>query len=247
MRIGIISDIHANFVALETVLAKLKEVGATTRLWCLGDVVGYGPHPNECIDLLRTHEHICLPGNHDWGCIGRADPNMFNTEARFVLEWTAAHLNADNRDYLAALPEIVPMPDVPFTLVHASPRDPIWEYLLEPQAAAECFPLIDTPYCLVGHTHVPAVFRQAPGDETVKMVLPEPTETVRLGAARLIVNPGSVGQPRDHDPRAHYAVFDSDENTLQFGRIDYDIAATQDAMRALDFPRRLITRLDYGF
>ena len=247
MRIGIVSDIHANLAAFKTVLAKLNELGATERLWCLGDVVGYGPQPNECIELLREYEHVCLPGNHDWGAIGRADPNMFNAEARFALEWTAAHLTPDNKAYLAALPEILPMPDAPFTLVHASPRDPIWEYLLEPQAAAECFPLLDTPYCLVGHTHVPAVFRQSPNDEAVKLVLPELGETVRLGAARLIMNPGSVGQPRDHDSRAHFAVYDTAEQTILFERIDYPIDVTQAAMEALNFPRRLITRLDYGF
>jgi diadenosine tetraphosphatase ApaH/serine/threonine PP2A family protein phosphatase len=247
LRIGIVTDIHANLAAFETVLAQLKAQKATERLWCLGDVVGYGPFPNECLDLLREYEHICLPGNHDWGAIGRADPNLFNSDARFVLEWTAERLTPDNRAYLEALPEIVHMPDVPFTLVHASPRDHIWEYLLEPQEAAECFPFFETSYCLVGHTHVPAVFRQSPEDGTVKMILPEPNEMVRLSSPRLILNPGSVGQPRDHDPRAHYAIYDTDEHTLQFCRVDYPIAVTQGAMQALDFPRRLIARLDYGF
>ena len=247
MRIGIISDIHANLAALEVVLDKLDELGAADRLWCLGDVVGYGPYPNECLELLRTYEHVCLPGNHDWGAIGRADPELFNNEARFVLEWTAAHLSADNRAYLEALPEIVEMPDVPFTLVHASPRDPIWEYLLEPQEAAECFPLVNTPYCLVGHPHVPTIFRAAVGEYSVKMIMPEPDEIIRLAGARLIVNPGSVGQPRDQDPRAHYAFYDSEEGTLHLGRIGYPIEVTQAAMRDLNFPRRLISRLDYGF
>src|SRR5947209_18015706 len=113
VRIGIISDIHANLAAFEVVLAQLRELDAAERLWCRGDVVGYGPHPNECIDLLRTYEHVCLPGNHDWGAVGRADLALFNTEARAVLEWTIEHLTADNRAYLEGLPDILPMPDGP--------------------------------------------------------------------------------------------------------------------------------------
>ena len=245
MRIGIVSDIHGNLAAFETVIATLKDLTATERIWCLGDIVGYGPYPNECIDLLRTFAHVCLPGNHDWGAIGRADPNLFNTEARAVLTWTADHLTADNRAYLAGLPEILPMPDAPFTLVHASPRDPIWEYLLDPDAAAECFPLLHTPYCLIGHTHVPTVFRRGP-DEVVKMILPEPTEVVRLGPQPLILNPGSVGQPRDRDPRAHCAVYDDAEQTIEFHRVEYPIPITQARMRELGFPQRLVNRLDYG-
>ncbi|HUS14350.1 MAG TPA: metallophosphoesterase family protein [Chloroflexia bacterium] len=247
MRIGIISDIHANLVAFETVLAALRDAGATERIWCIGDMVGYGPHPNECLDLLRSHDHICVPGNHDYGLLGKTDIQNFNGDARFALEWTAGVLTADNRAYLDALPlRWLPDPER-FTVVHASPRDPIWEYLLDTGAAGECFPYFDTPYCLVGHTHVPVVFRQTQTDGPVKLAQPEPGEQVQLGQARLIMNPGSVGQPRDGNPQAAFAILDQEAGTLEFRRLDYAIATTQAAMRALNFPKRLISRLDYGF
>ena len=246
MRIGIISDIHANLPALETVLGALHEAGATERLWCIGDMVGYGPHPNECLDLLRSYDHICVPGNHDYGLLGKTDIANFNSDARAVLKWTGSVITADNRAYLEGLP-LRWAPDDQFTVVHASPRDPIWEYLLEAAAARECFPYFDTPYCLVGHTHVPVVFRQMEDKGPVKPILPEPGEQVRLGAARLILNPGSVGQPRDGNPHAAYAILDTEQAVFEFRRIPYPITTTQAAMRALDFPKRLIARLDYGF
>jgi predicted phosphodiesterase len=247
LRIGIVSDIHANLAAFETVLAALREAGATDRIWCIGDMVGYGPHPNECLDLLRGHDHICVPGNHDYGLLGKTDIQNFNADARFALEWTDGVLTAENRAYLEALPlRWLPDPER-FTVVLASPRDPIWEYLLDTTAASECFPFFDTPYCLVGHTHVPVVFRQVQADGPVKLAQPEPGEQVRLGEARLIINPGSVGQPRDGNPQAAFAILDQEAGTLEYRRIDYPIATTQVAMRALSFPKRLISRLDYGF
>ncbi len=246
MRIGIISDIHANLVAFETVINALRRANATERLWCIGDMVGYGPHPNECLDLLRSFDHICVPGNHDYGLLGKTDRENFNPDARFVLDWTAEQITAENRAYLDALP-VRWIPEERFTVVHASPRDPIWEYLLEPQAARECFPYFTSPYCFVGHTHVPAVFRQAEADGPVKLVRPEADEQVRFGPARLILNPGSVGQPRDGNPQAAYAILDLDAGTLAFHRIDYAIAQTQAVMRDLHFPKRLIARLEFGF
>jgi predicted phosphodiesterase len=246
VRIGIVSDIHSNLAAFETVLEALQKAGATERLWCIGDMVGYGPHPNECLDLLRSHDHICVPGNHDYGVIGKTERANFNADALFVLRWTDSVLTPDNRGYLEGLrPRWIP--DEEFTVVHASPRDPIWEYLLEAQAARECFPYFNTPYCFVGHTHVPVVFRQAGEDGPVKLIQPEPDEQVRLGESRLIINPGSVGQPRDGNPQAAYGILDTEQHTFEFHRLDYPIPVTQAAMRELNFPRRLISRLDYGF
>ncbi|HMA34682.1 MAG TPA: metallophosphoesterase family protein [Chloroflexia bacterium] len=247
MRIGIVSDIHANLAAFEIVLGALQQAGAIDRLWCIGDMVGYGPHPNECLDLLRSHDHICVPGNHDFGLLGKTPIQNFNADARFALDWTASVLTESHRTYLDQLPLRWLPDETLFTVVHASPRDPIWEYLLDTQAARESFPYFTTPYCLVGHTHVPVVFRQMQDGGPVKLVQPEPGEVVRLAEARLIINPGSVGQPRDGNPQAAYAIFDQEAGTLQFARIDYPIAVTQLAMRQLNFPKRLIARLEYGY
>jgi predicted phosphodiesterase len=245
MRIGIVADIHANLPAFVRVLSRLKELGATDTLWCLGDVVGYGPYPNECLDLLREYNHVCLPGNHDWGVIGRAERVLFNDAAGFVIDWTAKQLTPDNRAYLEALTPVLTPADQPFTLLHASPRDPIWEYIRDAHDATVCFPFFKTPYCLVGHTHVPAVFRQD-ADGIVHPSEPEADEALHPGPDRLIINPGSVGQPRNGDPRAHYAVLDTDENLLFFERVEYPLVLTQARMREYDFPLRLIHRLETG-
>ncbi|HUS16388.1 MAG TPA: metallophosphoesterase family protein [Chloroflexia bacterium] len=245
MRIGIVSDIHANLPAFVRVMTKLAEYGATAHLWCIGDVVGYGPHPNECLDLLREHEHLCVPGNHDWGTIGRTDPGLFNDIALWALNWTKARLSAGNHAYLEALPMTIPLRDQPFTLVHGSPRDPIWEYLVESEEAAPNFPLFTTPYCLVGHTHLPRIFRHH-ADGTVTARQPQAGELLPLGPDRLIINPGSVGQPRDGDPRAHYAVLDTTAGTILFDRVEYPVVLTQARMRDWGFPAGLIARLEIG-
>ncbi len=245
MRIGIIADIHANLPALETVLARLKADGADGWIWCLGDVVGYGPQPNECLDLLRTYDHICLPGNHEWGVLGRAERVLFNDDAGFVIDWTIAHLTPDNHTYLEKLPQTRNLPMAHFTLVHASPRDPIWEYVVEAHDAALCYPFFHTRYCLVGHTHLALAFRRA-ADGTVTRTEPEPGVSIPLDHERLILNPGSVGQPRNGDPRAHYAIYDTDADAIIYHRVEYPIAQTQARMRELHFPPRLVSRLEVG-
>jgi diadenosine tetraphosphatase ApaH/serine/threonine PP2A family protein phosphatase len=263
MRIGIISDIHGNYVALRTVL---EDMGTVDSLWCLGDLVGYGPQPNECVETVRGSANLCIPGNHDWGMLGRLDAEDFNRDARMVMEWTRKHISPENLEFLENLPVSMKAFGQCFTLVHASPRDPMWEYLLDLFDAAECFPRFSTRYCFVGHTHVPIVFRDAAG--VVKAAIPEPGELMRLnvwpkmeqideaGGERMIINPGSVGQPRDGDPRAAYMVLDIPDaaasanwdwlGTLTFHRIDYPIAETQSIMRSLGFPSRLVSRLEMG-
>ncbi len=263
MRIGIISDIHGNYVALHAVL---EQMGDIDSLWCLGDIVGYGPQPNECIDAIRLYPHLSIPGNHDWGMLGRLDAEMFNRDARTVLEWSRKNLTASNLAYMEALPVTMKAFGQCFTLVHASPRDPMWEYLLDLFDAAECFPLFSSRYCFVGHTHVPLIFRDMSG--VVKVAIPEPGEVMQLnvwpkvertdtsGGPRMIINPGSVGQPRDGDPRAAYMVLDIPDNatlagwdwtaTLTFERVEYPIEETQEIMRGLGFPPRLISRLELG-
>ncbi|MCI0396050.1 MAG: metallophosphatase family protein [Chloroflexi bacterium] len=243
MRLLIISDIHANLTAFETVLAHAQN--QWDFIWCLGDLVGYGPDPNECIELLRQYDHLSLSGNHDWAVLGRLDIYSFNADARAAIFWTQDTLKEENRLYLEELPPMVVRE--PFTLAHASPRHPVWEYILEPATAEANFDYFDTPYCLVGHTHNPIIFAQ--DDYGRAAIVPANySQPVELkGAPRLIINPGSVGQPRDSDPRAAYAILDTEKMTWEHRRIEYPIEKTQERMRHHNLPYRLIVRLEYGW
>jgi diadenosine tetraphosphatase ApaH/serine/threonine PP2A family protein phosphatase len=242
MRLLIISDIHANLTAFETVLADAK--GLWDKIWCLGDVIGYGPDPNECVELLRQHDHLSLSGNHDWAVLGKLDINTFNNDAREAITWTRNTLTAENRDYLETLPPT--LPQEPFTLAHASPRHPVWEYILDPATAGANFDHFDTPYCLVGHTHSPVIFVEIENEYPLAL-LPEYNRQIALGTERLILNPGSVGQPRDSDPRAAYALLDTETLIWQFRRVEYAIDDVQARMRQHDLPHRLVIRLEYGW
>ncbi len=242
MRILIISDIHANLAAFETVMADAE--GAWDTIWCLGDLVGYGPDPNECVELLCQYDHISLSGNHDWAVLGKIDINSFNDNARMAVKWTQDTLKPTNRDYLEALPTT--LVKEPFTLAHASPRQPVWEYILDPYTAAANFPFFDTPYCLVGHSHVPILFEQADADKIIP-IAPIYSESIHLNANRLIINPGSVGQPRDHDPRAAYAMLDTETMSWEHRRVKYPVEETQERMRMAGMPSKLIKRLEWGW
>jgi len=242
MRYGVVADIHANLAAFEAVLADMGDVDA---LWCLGDLVGYGPDPNECIELLRRHDHLCVMGNHDMAAIGQLDTADFNPEAAQAISWTSSRLSEHSRLYLAALPERLVAG--PFTLVHGSPRSPIWEYITNEMRAAANFDQFATPACLVGHTHVPALYLQPSPGESILARVPGPGDSVEVGRARLIANPGGVGQPRDGDPRAAYAIYDTDSGILEWHRVEYPIRVTQQRMRDLGLPRRLIERLAFGW
>jgi diadenosine tetraphosphatase ApaH/serine/threonine PP2A family protein phosphatase len=246
MRCLVISDIHANLPALEAVLGDAKARALNYDIvWCLGDVVGYGPEPNECIDLLRTLPHVCLAGNHDWAVVGKLDLRTFHDNAAFVVEWTRDHLTTPNMNYLRARPERVEQDD--FLLVHASPREPIWEYITDIHVADENFNDTTAPFCLVGHTHVPVVFVKDGRTGHVHVTLPSADVPVSLKRdSRYIINPGSVGQPRDGDPRASYALLDTATGTWMPHRVEYSIKTIQAKMKALNFPTRLSERLDYG-
>ncbi len=244
MRILILSDIHANLVALEAVI---KDADKFERVWCLGDVVGYGPEPNQCIERLRKFELLCLAGNHDWAVLDKLDLEEFNPDARRAAIWTRNQLTSNSLEWLSALPERVPVQEEKFTLVHGSPRYPIWEYVLTPAVARINFDHFETQLCLIGHTHVPVLYRYH-RDE--KMAIAEPlheTFPIVLGPERMMINPGSVGQPRDGDPRAAYAILDLGTLTLTHHRVPYDIAATQATMEQAKLPTRLIQRLSYGW
>ena len=242
MRVLVISDVHSNLMALEAVLADAMDYDI---IWSLGDIVGYGPDPNACISLLSEHEHLAIPGNHDWGVLGKIDLAHFNEAAREANLWTREQLAPGARDYFVSLVETRVEGDV--TLAHGSPREPIWEYLFQPQVAKISFSYFETSLCLVGHTHVPVIFRDVPDAYDCQMLIAPEGAVVQLDEARYIINPGSVGQPRDGDPRAAYLLLDTEARTIQFRRVSYNIAETQARMRAANLPRRLWMRLEVGW
>jgi len=240
----LLSDIHSNLEAFEAVLA---DAGPVDEVWCLGDVVGYGPDPNACVELLRSLPHLCIAGNHDWATLGRLDLREFNPDARQANLWNRKQLTPANLAYLEALPEM--LVQGPFTLVHGSPRHPIWEYIIYPSTALANFRHYETPYCLVGHTHTPVIFRLTndQGREGCETLSLPSNGLLRLGPERLIINPGSVGQPRDGDPQASYALLDTETLVLEYRRIPYPVEKTQAKMMEHDLPLRLAVRLGYGW
>lgn len=219
--IALLSDIHANLAALEAVLAALPKVD---RIWVMGDSVGYGPDPSEVLALLRERDALVVAGNHDLATATGEGIDMFNAYAAAAVKAHRSWLSAEERDRLASLPLTTEADG--FTLCHGSLRDPIWEYVMSEAQAAATLKLAKTPHCCNGHTHVPAVFRL--GD-------------------RMLVNPGSVGQPRDGDPRAAYAILDAATATVRFERAAYDVAETQRRIRRRGLPDFLADRLAIGF
>ncbi len=241
MRYLVISDIHGNLPALQTILLNAQPFDA---VWCLGDLVGYGPSPNECIERLQDFPGVCIAGNHDWGALGRADLFVFNRDARAALLWTQNVLTPENRQFLAELPITAPMDR--FLLSHGSPREPVWEYLLDAEHARENFLFTDFQIGLVGHTHIPIVFEWLRESQRARILLPDWETPINLDDRRLILNPGSVGQPRDGNPRACYAILDTEAMTWAARRVEYPIEITQERMRARNLPQRLIDRLEMG-
>jgi predicted phosphodiesterase len=302
MRVLILSDIHANLIALESVLQAAKN--RYDELWCLGDIVGYGPRPNECVDLLRDLAKICVIGNHDWAALGRPgiDVDDFNPVARQAILWTQEQLTSASRAYLENLSDtpLQPRPEISLLLTHASPREPVWEYILTPAVALENFAAFQQEICLVGHTHKPIIYQWTCREREIVTTAHGGTSGAELTAAeaaeetpqparyaaekedaprqannavmqtwavvnalqmlpntslnlttssthRLIVNPGSVGQPRDQDIRAAYALLDLETMTWRHERITYPVELTQSQMRAANLPQRLIDRLNFGW
>jgi diadenosine tetraphosphatase ApaH/serine/threonine PP2A family protein phosphatase len=236
----LLSDIHANLEALQAVLAAV-DARKPGRILCLGDVVGYGASPNECLDLVRSRCEVVLLGNHDAASSGGPEAARFNVYARTAAEWTARTLTRDNREYLQKLPLTAPCES--FFCVHASPATPRdWEYLLDRFDAEPQFAYFTEPVCFIGHTHQPAVF-QADPDGTRSL----PVGTLRLDPARrYIVNVGSVGQPRDRDPRACFVVLHEGSGELEYVRVPYDIEGAQAKIRAAHLPEVLAARLATG-
>lgn len=244
MRCLVLSDIHSNLEAFQAVL---EDAGPVDEVWCLGDVVGYGPDPNACVELLRSMPHLCIAGNHDWATLGKLDLRDFNPDAREANLWNRQQLTPDNLAYLEALPEV--LVEGRFTLAHGSPRHPIWEYIIYCSTAQTNSGFFDTPFCFVGHTHTPVIFRldDPEIEDSCEPLAPVLDEPLALKGERLIINPGSVGQPRDGDPRASFAILDLAALTLEYRRVHYPVEKTQAKMMEFDLPLRLVLRLGYGW
>jgi predicted phosphodiesterase len=240
MRVAVISDVHANYHALEAVLLEIDQehVDAT---WCLGDTVGYGPLPNECCDVVRERADRCLVGNHDLVVLGELSVSDFNDEAAAAALWTARRLTAKSRSFLETLKPSAEAEGV--DLFHASARDPIWEYVLTEEAARATLELSTAPIVLVGHSHV-ALAITLDGVQVLGGLAPGGSDVELAG--RWLLNPGSVGQPRDGDPRAAWVLLDLERKSAAFRRVDYPIEQTQVEMRERGLPGTLAARLARG-
>lgn len=242
MRIALLSDVHSNLAALEAVLAD-AEADSYDKVWHMGDLVGYGPDPDAVIERMVLEGAECVMGNHDAAAAGIIDTDAFNAIAAKAILWTMDHITEASREFLAVLPRV--LEDAVYTRVHGTAQDPVWEYLSTFESATRHFSAVRTPYSIVGHTHLPLIVREvAPG--RFDAWTPEDGQCVELGEERICINPGGVGQPRDGDPRASYALLDTDAGTVTFRRVPYEVEQTQQRMRERGLPPMLIERLALG-
>jgi diadenosine tetraphosphatase ApaH/serine/threonine PP2A family protein phosphatase len=240
MRIAVISDVHANEHALTAVLANVDDA-APDAVWCLGDVVGYGPAPNRCCEVVAERAHLCLVGNHDLVVLGKLGIEEFNGDAAAAAHWTRTELDDRSRAFLSGLDSTARENGA--ELFHASPRDPVWEYVLSAETAYVSLLATTAPIVLVGHSHV-ALAIGLEDDELRGGLAPAGTDVQLDG--RWLLNPGSVGQPRDGDPRAAWLLLDTEARTASFHRIAYDVERTQADMQAKGLPHALAERLAHG-
>jgi diadenosine tetraphosphatase ApaH/serine/threonine PP2A family protein phosphatase len=241
MRVAVVSDIHSNLHALEAVLAAI-DAEAPDELWCLGDIVGYGARPNECCATIAERADVCLAGNHDLAVRGTIDLAEFGGEAGVAARWTRDVLEPEARDLLDRLEPAGTAHGV--ALYHGSARDPVWEYVLSDQVAFVTIALANVPLVLVGHSHVALQIVLA-DDEVEGGAAPAGTE-LELDGVQALLNPGSVGQPRDSDPRAAFLLLDLDTGRASFRRVEYDVARTQREIRDAGLPELLAARLELG-
>jgi len=239
VRVAVLSDIHANRVALDAVLAAMPSVD---EVWQLGDIVGYGPEPDAVVTRLRDIGAHGVRGNHDAAAVGELDVDEFNVDARRAMEWTRSTIADETRSWLAALPQRLERED--FLLVHGSPRDPTWEYVTTTPVARAGIAAMPTTGGLHGHTHVPIAFLEEDG--RLETMSPGAGSRLVLDGRRALVNPGSVGQPRDGIPTASWLLLDTDDRSVTWQRTAYDVASVQEAMVDLGLPDRLVARLAYG-
>ena len=239
MRLAVLSDIHANLVALDAVLAA---IGTVDAIWQLGDIVGYGPDPDAVVDRLTTIGAVGVAGNHDLAALGGPEIDWFNPDAKAAMEWTRGRIDDRTKAWLAALPTTLVAGGM--TLVHGSPRDPIWEYVTSTPIARANLAVLETPIALHGHTHIPMAW--ADRDGLIEAIAPGPDSSFRLEGRPALLNPGSVGQPRDGDPRASWLEIDTDAGLATWRRAAYDIETVRSAVLDAGLPRRLADRLRVG-
>ena len=241
MRVAVVSDIHANWHALEAVVADFEEQ-RPDEVWCLGDLVGYGPQPNRCTAELEERAQLCLVGNHDLGAIGTVELTDFSPDAATVARWTSGVLEDGQRRFLSTLSPTGARDGI--EMFHGSPHDPVWEYILSEGAARRAFDETQGDVLLVGHSHIPIALRLA--DDCVAGGLAKGGSEVELTGGRWLLNPGAVGQPRDGDPRAAYLLLDLEARHAHFRRVPYDVEATQAEIREQGLPEDLAARLAGG-
>jgi predicted phosphodiesterase len=242
MLVAVLSDIHANRHAFEAVLASARKIGVD-EFWCLGDIVGYGAEPDDCVALAEQHMDLCLAGNHDLAVTGELPMHEFSPGAAIAARWTQEVISAESLAFLESLRPSAEHAGV--ALYHGSPRDPIWEYVVSALLAELCLDAFDEQIGLIGHSHVALSFwRPEHGIATG-----EPRRgghQLDVSPGRWLLNPGSVGQPRDGDPRAAWMLLDLDARTARWMRTEYDIEGAQSAIRAARLPESLAERLEYG-
>jgi predicted phosphodiesterase len=242
MRVAIVSDIHGNRQAFEAVLEAVAD-SECQELWCLGDLVGYGADPDTCVELARAHAAVCLAGNHDLGVCGRLPLEEFSRGAALAARWTQATMTPATRTFLTGLnPE---SQEEEVGLYHASPRDPVWEYVLSTLQAELCLDVQAHRVSLIGHSHVALSFCRPPGEAATGQTRGA-EEELDLTAGEWLINPGSVGQPRDGDPRAAWLELDLVGWSATYHRVEYDIDGAAAAIRAARLPDSLAERLYYG-
>lgn len=242
MRVAVVSDVHGNRHAFEAVLAEIDDAGVA-EVWCLGDLVGYGADPNACVDLAAAHADVCLSGNHDLAVRGDLPLEEFSEGAAVAARWTQEVIAEDALEFLRALPSVDE--DGVVGLFHASPRDPVWEYVLSDLQAELCLDVQRHRVCLIGHSHVALAFERKPG-QTAHGDPRRRGAEADLVEGEWLVNPGSVGQPRDGDPRAAWLELDLDAWRARWRRVEYDVGGAQAAIRAARLPASLAERLRYG-
>jgi predicted phosphodiesterase len=243
MQVAVVSDIHANRHALEAVL---RDVSATAarEIWCLGDLVGYGADPNDCVRLMQEHATVCLAGNHDLGVTGALPLHEFSPGAALAARWTQEVIDPECLAWLSTLEPSGTASQV--GLFHGSPRDPVWEYVMSVLLADLCFDAFEERIGLIGHSHVACSFERHEGEPATGSPR-RADEVADVTAGRHLLNPGSVGQPRDGDPRASYMIVDTDTAAYELRRVAYPVARTQERMRELGLPSRLVGRLELGW
>ena len=241
MKLGILADIHSNLEALRCALDALKDVSGFI---CPGDIVGYGPNPNECVEIVRGLDCRTVAGNHEYACIRKTDPSYFTGDAREAIEWTSKVLTEENRKFLEGLPEYIE--NEGFEMVHGSLRNPLEEYIMNVQVGAATIELMKKKICFVGHLHIPlVVVKEKQGKYDGWQLNDGDTIDIRK-FDKVVINVGGVGQPRDMDPRASFGIYDTEKQTVEIRKVEYNISAVQDKMRKANLPEFLIERLKYG-